>query len=133
MIIRDLTADEIAAAVEAITRALAAAGRSETCPADGCLLIGDDPCPACDVRTQPRHCGCGRRLRFADTEMCLRCLRARPLPKCQCGTEIRTDADQCSRCRRRKTERTYDDSPCPAGWVRRGLIWQPVYEQSEVA
>lgn len=105
---------------------------------------------------RPAKCGTDggyyRHLRITKTEPCEACrqahaqrkrqLQAKPLGKCPCGTQLRTDHQYCSRCRRKleraEARRGGDDcgdfsKPSPSGWVRRGLIWHPVYEQSEVA
>jgi len=55
---------------------------------------------------------------------------------CPCGTVLRTEHTHCSKCRRKRAEAPIDsepNKPSPARWVRRGLVWYPVYEQSEVA
>lgn len=77
------------------------------CPVDGCLLKGREKCPACTVRTAPKTCECGRRMRNRAVEKCSRCRKAAPVEQ--------------------------DVKRGPMRWVRRGLIWRPVYEQSEVA
>lgn len=66
---------------------------------------------------------------------------AAPARHCQCGTRLKTANDLCSRCRRKAAfdaaARQYEQEhakPCPDRWVRRGLIWHPVYEErTEVA
>lgn len=89
------------------------------------------------------------RHRRTGTEICDGCrsahnerkkeLEANPRGRCGCGTQLRTDHAFCSRCRRRmqraeaKQSHEEHSKPGPDRWVRRGLIWHPVYEQSEVA
>lgn len=94
------------------------------------------------------------RHRRLGTEICKPCrkahnarvkeLKTNPLGRCGCGTQLRTDQASCSRCRRKQEraaarvekQHSYEEEhskPSPDGWVRRGLIWYPVYEQSEVA
>jgi hypothetical protein len=83
------------------------------CPVDGCLLRSREKCPACKVRTAPRFCSCGTRIRMKSDK---------------------PDETQCSRCRKRPATPTDDNgNRRPMRWVRQGLIWRPVYEQSEVA
>lgn len=48
-------------AIEAATR------RNAICPEDGCLLVGEMCCPACQVRNGPGRC-----------EVCPRCTRRTP-------------------------------------------------------
>lgn len=94
-----------------------------------------------------------RHLRRTKTEPCEACKRAHadrwlekkkdPFGRCPCGTPLRTRNTYCSRCRRKhereaaraEAQQAYEEAnkPSPDRWVRRGLIWYPVYEQSEVA
>lgn len=60
------------------------------CPADGCLVLNGERCPACRAQHLPPPPAA-----------------APPIPD--------------------------EDDRCPASWTRRGLIWHPVYENSEVA
>lgn len=62
--------------------------------------------------------------------------------RCECGRKIRAAGETtCSPCRRAKGIRRrstihdeHDDIKRPVGWVRRGLVWHPVYEErTEVA
>lgn len=78
------------------------------CPVDGCLLRGREKCPACTVAASPKLCECGRRMRNRAVE-------------------------KCSRCRKQPAVQEQDVKRGPMRWVKQGLIWRPVYEQSEVA
>lgn len=131
---QDPDLDAVAEAVLAIAVALETALEPavQICPHDGCLLLSGTGCPACEVRTRPAECACGRRMQRQRTE-CWRCARQAPQRVCGCGIHIRTEADQCSRCRKKSTASEDDESICPVGWVRQGLIWWPVYQESEVA
>ena len=106
---------------------------------------------------QPAACGTDSgyyRHRRTGTPICDPCKHAHntrkkelarnPLGRCGCGTQLRTDHPSCSRCRRKEEraaaraerQQTHEEDhskPSPDRWVRRGLIWYPVYEQSEVA
>lgn len=132
-----LSPGETLDALSGIVPMIEAATRPNTaiCPDDGCLLISGERCPACELR-KPRKCGCGRRLKHPDAELCWVCLRlARAAARrfCACGTAIRTDADQCYRCLHAPVAAARVDVDRPFRWVRRGAIWRPVFEQSEVA
>lgn len=91
-----------------------------------------------------------RHLRITKTEACGPCkaahsgrwleIKRRPRGTCPCGTQLRTDQEFCSRCRRKlgravEQQETNDeyDPKRPVAWVPRGGILRPVYEQSEVA
>lgn len=134
--------------------------KTTLCPVDGCLLAKGEECPACEAA---RLCGCGTRIRRAGAEKCHNCRKkvARnsctgcgkwvrvageerchacrsktEKPRCGCGRQIRADGQtECSPCRRHQRRNTIPDETdtCPVRWVRSGLIWRPVYEQSEVA
>lgn len=127
----------VAAALPVIAAAVCAAPRPNTaiCPDDGCLLNNGESCPACQVRNGPWFCACGRRLHCPEADLCWLCLRqARMAARrvCACGTPIRTEADQCYRCRHKpRVKKTSEEHPFH--WVRRGGILRPVFEQSEVA
>lgn len=107
---------------------------------------------------QPAKCGTDggyyRHLRRTKTDPCDDCKHAHavagrankenPYGRCACGTQLRTRRGACSRCRRRieraaarldarLTREEEQDKSSPDRWARRGLIWYPVYEQSEVA
>lgn len=66
-----------------------------------------------------------------------------PAPKktCACGQVMAAQSKACWRCNKqaalaRKRGDYYDpedDPKCPVSWIRRGPIWHPVYEDSEVA
>lgn len=79
------------------------------CPVDGCLLRKREACPACAVRTAPKYCECGRRIRNRAHERCAICRKQPALPD------------------------EHAEKRGPMRWVRHGLIWRPVYEQREVA
>jgi hypothetical protein len=85
-----------AALVEIATKVLAASGPAWLCPADGCLVLPGEQCPACR----------------AEHRVLL------PPPVEDPAPPITEEPD---------------DDRCPASWTRRGLIWHPVYETSEVA
>jgi len=89
------------------------------CLDDGCLIITGGPCPACELRTRPRRCECGRRLKHLEAELCWVCLRQarmRAQRFCGCGKAIRTDAEECYRCRQKP--------PVPREFDRiLGTIW----------
>lgn len=132
------------------------------CARDGCLVRAGEPCPACDIprececgrkirhadhdrchvcraKVPRRACtGCGKWVRTKGEDRCYDCRDAAPpKPPCtQCGRRIRTvDQTRCSPCRRNERSNTIpdEDDTCPVRWIRRGLIWHPVYEQREVA
>lgn len=106
------------------------------CPEDGCLIAVTGPCPACEVRSGPRRCSCGRRLKCPEADLCWVCLRVARMAArrvCECGTQIRTDADRCYRCLHAPVAAARVDVDRPFRWVRRGGILRPVFEQSAVA
>lgn len=99
-----------------------------------------DSCSECRKKVSRRPCaGCSKWVRKAGEDRCSDCRSlVQPRPLCACGRKIRAaDQDTCSPCRRKERRNTVPDEPdrCPVGWVRRtnSLIWQPVYDQSEVA
>lgn len=127
-----LSDDETLDALNGIVPMIEAATRPNTtiCAEDGCLIITGERCPACELR-KPRNCECGRRLKHPDADLCWVCLRlARAAAQrfCDCGTAIRTDADQCSRCQRKPAGSNPGDVDRPFHWVRRGGILRPVFE-----
>lgn len=103
----------------------------------------------------PAKCGTDsgyyRHLRTTKTEPCGPCkaahsgrwleIKRNPRGNCPCGTQLRTDHEHCSRCRRKFTraqaqqETTDDYDPKrPVAWRPNGRgIQVPVYPQSEVA
>jgi hypothetical protein len=127
--------------LEALTAVAEAIATTKTqpntaiCPEDGCLLIGAERCPACQVRNGPDKCECGRRLSCPEATRCWVCLRLARIAArrfCGCGREIRTDADRCSWCRSRapRVRGEYcPDEDRPFHWVRRGGIMRPVFEE----
>lgn len=99
------------------------------CPTDGCLVFHGERCPACQAQRK--------------TESAAKCGTAEPSPrkelrKCACGRGIKTERDTCSQCTKRppRSKRLIpaaEDPTRPDRWDRKGLIWYPVYEESEVA
>lgn len=93
-------------------------------------ILKEDPCDEC----KEAHRVAGQRPQYR------RPAPDRPAvtkPRCVCGRVMLPSSEVCCMCNKERKKRSYydptDDPKRPVSWIRRGVIWHPVYEQSEVA
>lgn len=101
-------------------------------------LTTQDSCHGCRRKVPRPPCtGCGKWVRVKGEDRCHACRSLTSKPPCtQCGRQIRAvDQTVCAACRRNERRNTIpeEEDTRPVTWIRRGLVWHPVYEQSEVA
>lgn len=91
-------------------------------------ILKEDACDECKLA----HRVAGKRPQYRRPDK-----PAANKPTCACGRVMLASSEVCGLCNKKRQRESYydpaDDPKRPVGWVLRGAILRPVYEQSEVA